>query len=506
MYSFATVPLFYQVPKASGSGGGGGGVHTRQARARSKDTLTPPGSPTMSPASPSSTSPRGRRRSLTRSISGKLNLEVQASDADGTVTIGDSLQALCARLQVQRIGAKGTCLVNRFVVVLSGVLCEDAPAEGGQEPATRYYCAGDAFEPRGGRERSVRAAVSSDGSVPTNGAAPTALPRRGPGGAGRGKLAGGRSSPNVSVDVGVQGAVASGKASITTSTPQGGAADGKQFAWAMTVHAAAMALYRKELRAACHAEATRKAGLDMEDQSVKRESFTEAAHAMQVVAEFHHAQTGPWRAVPTSAADPAPAGIPALESALVRSFLRSSQNFVVTDPRAPDNPIIFASEQFYALTGYVPAEVIGRNCRFLQGPKTDARTVQLIRDTLRRGDDEATVCLLNYRKDGTTFYNQLLLAPLRGPGGEVENYVGVQEPVSEEHFNQACEKQSGPSPEQGPSTLAGRLRQSLADGEPLAPPRIPALKLGELEGALAQASTWGGGGGREFAAQEQTRT
>lgn len=151
------------------------------------------------------------------------------------------------------------------------------------------------------------------------------------------------------------------------------------------------------------------------------------------------------------AADPAPAAagsagshfIDALDpcdSALVRSIASSMQNFVITNPRAPDNPIIFASEQFYKLTGFPPSEVIGFNCRFLQGPGTDPRAVQLIREGLHRGED-ISVCLRNYRKDGSSFFNQFFLAPLRGSSGEVENYVGVQAPVSEDHFKKVCEKQ-----------------------------------------------------------------
>jgi PAS domain-containing protein len=128
------------------------------------------------------------------------------------------------------------------------------------------------------------------------------------------------------------------------------------------------------------------------------------------------------------------------DSALVHSIASSMQNFVITNPRAPDNPIIFASEQFYALTQFAPSEVIGFNCRFLQGPGTDPRAIQLIRDGLQRGED-ISVCLLNYRKDGSPFFNQFFLAPLRGQSGEVENYVGVQAPVSEAHFHKVCEKQ-----------------------------------------------------------------
>ena len=108
----------------------------------------------------------------------------------------------------------------------------------------------------------------------------------------------------------------------------------------------------------------------------------------------------------------------------------AQQNFVVSDPNLPDNPIVFASDGFYLLTGYSPSEVIGRNCRFLQGPDTDPESVQIIREGVRQGRD-TSVCLVNYKKDGTKFWNRFFVAPLRGLDGGVVNFVGVQSEVSE---------------------------------------------------------------------------
>ena len=82
------------------------------------------------------------------------------------------------------------------------------------------------------------------------------------------------------------------------------------------------------------------------------------------------------------------------------------QNFVITDPSLPDNPIVFASQGFLTLTGYALDQILGRNCRFLQGPETDPAAVEKIRHAINQGVD-ASVCLLNYRIDGTTFWNQV---------------------------------------------------------------------------------------------------
>jgi hypothetical protein len=69
--------------------------------------------------------------------------------------------------------------------------------------------------------------------------------------------------------------------------------------------------------------------------------------------------------------------------------------------------------------------VLGRNCRFLQGPETDPKAVEKIRNAIEDGVD-MSVCLLNYRADGTTFWNQFFIAALRDAAGNITNYVGIQ--------------------------------------------------------------------------------
>ena len=75
--------------------------------------------------------------------------------------------------------------------------------------------------------------------------------------------------------------------------------------------------------------------------------------------------------------------------------------------------------------GYALTEVLGRNCRFLQGPGTDPTHVELIRNGVKEGKDTA-VCLVNYKKDGTPFLNAFFMAPLRDAQGNIVNFVGVQ--------------------------------------------------------------------------------
>ena len=84
---------------------------------------------------------------------------------------------------------------------------------------------------------------------------------------------------------------------------------------------------------------------------------------------------------------------------------------VVTDPHQPDNPIIFCNDAFSSLTGYAQDEILGYNCRFLQGPETDRTVIDQIRGAIARRE-EIAVEVLNYRKNGSTFWNALFVSPV----------------------------------------------------------------------------------------------
>lgn len=105
---------------------------------------------------------------------------------------------------------------------------------------------------------------------------------------------------------------------------------------------------------------------------------------------------------------------------------------IVTDPRRPDNPIVFANDAFLRLTGYSRLEVTGRNCRFLQGPETDMDTVARVRQAVREQTD-INVDLLNYRKDGSTFHNALYVGPVHDEKGELLYFFASQLDVSDRY-------------------------------------------------------------------------
>ena len=105
-------------------------------------------------------------------------------------------------------------------------------------------------------------------------------------------------------------------------------------------------------------------------------------------------------------------------------------SMIITDPRRPDNPIVFANDAFLRLTGYGRDEVIGKNCRFLQGPKTDKAAIAEIRAAIEDKAD-VSVDILNYRKDGSTFWNALYISPVSNDKGEVQFFFASQLDVSD---------------------------------------------------------------------------
>lgn len=108
----------------------------------------------------------------------------------------------------------------------------------------------------------------------------------------------------------------------------------------------------------------------------------------------------------------------------------SRHGIIVTDPNLPDDPIVYVNPAFEKLTGYASGEIVGRNCRFLQGDDRDKAALEEIRSAVTAGR-ECRVILRNYRKDGTPFWNDLSISPIRDASGRLLNFVGVQEDITE---------------------------------------------------------------------------
>ncbi|MGZ8286314.1 MAG: PAS domain-containing protein [Allosphingosinicella sp.] len=98
---------------------------------------------------------------------------------------------------------------------------------------------------------------------------------------------------------------------------------------------------------------------------------------------------------------------------------------VITDARLPDNPIVAVNRAFCDLTGYGREEIVGRNCRFLAGAETEPSAQAVLRRAVAQGRP-ALVELTNYRKDGSSFLNAVMVAPVIGEAGELAYFLGSQ--------------------------------------------------------------------------------
>ncbi len=122
------------------------------------------------------------------------------------------------------------------------------------------------------------------------------------------------------------------------------------------------------------------------------------------------------------------------EAALIlrnRAINSSTEGISITDPRQPDNPVIYVNKGFEAITGYKSSEVIGKNMRFLQGKHTDQRSISQLAKAIEECR-EHTVEILNYRKDGSAFWNRIALTPVRDDVGALTNFIAIHSDMSDE--------------------------------------------------------------------------
>jgi PAS domain S-box-containing protein len=115
----------------------------------------------------------------------------------------------------------------------------------------------------------------------------------------------------------------------------------------------------------------------------------------------------------------------AIRDALTTAMRHSAAPMVLCDPHVADMPMLAANQAFVDLTGYPIAEIIGRNCRFLQGPRTDPVSPPRIRACLDAGQG-CIEWIVNYRRDGTPFYNVLFISPVRDVDGSLLFFFGNQ--------------------------------------------------------------------------------
>jgi len=114
---------------------------------------------------------------------------------------------------------------------------------------------------------------------------------------------------------------------------------------------------------------------------------------------------------------------------LFRAVECARNGIVITDPLRVDNPIIYANPAFSQLTGYGPEQIIGRNCRFLQRDDREQVAVREVREAISK-EMPITTILRNYKKNGSLFWNELTVSPVKDEKGRVINFVGVQNDVT----------------------------------------------------------------------------
>lgn len=159
-------------------------------------------------------------------------------------------------------------------------------------------------------------------------------------------------------------------------------------------------------------------------------------------------------------------GLPALLDLYQRAIESSSCGIVIADMQQPDRPLIYCNAAFEKMTGYDRSEVLGRNCRFLQGPTTDRTAIEAIRSAIRH-EQACTITLENYRKNGEIFWNKLAIAPVRDGQNKLTHYIGVQTDVTGMHLA-TQERETQLLGERLLSKVVERIRRSLDLDEVLA--------------------------------------
>ncbi|MEC4892655.1 MAG: PAS domain S-box protein [Oscillatoria sp. PMC 1051.18] len=142
-----------------------------------------------------------------------------------------------------------------------------------------------------------------------------------------------------------------------------------------------------------------------------------------------------------------------------RALSATSNGIVIADAQQPDYPLIYCNPAFEKLTGYSKEEVLGFNCRFLQGVDSDPEVIEEIRSCLEQKKDCAVV-VKNYRKDGTPFWNELTISPVRDSKGRVTHFIGVQNDITQRKLAEEALQKANQELEQRVEERTAALQQA----------------------------------------------
>lgn len=110
---------------------------------------------------------------------------------------------------------------------------------------------------------------------------------------------------------------------------------------------------------------------------------------------------------------------------LKRSLDAIPQGVLITDCQQPDDPIVYVNKHFLQMSGYDESEILGKNCRFMQGEETDPESLKKLAIAMK-SRQPVTVEMINYRKNGQQFTNELTISPVKNQNGDVTHCIGLE--------------------------------------------------------------------------------
>jgi two-component system, NtrC family, sensor kinase len=149
---------------------------------------------------------------------------------------------------------------------------------------------------------------------------------------------------------------------------------------------------------------------------------------------------------------------------LERAIAASNNGIIISDAQAPNNPVIYANSGFERITGYTKEEIIGKNCRFLHGTDTAQPALKELKRSIAESR-ETQVVLRNYRKDGTLFWNEFCLTPVRDATGQLTHFIGIQIDISDRKIAEEALRKSEVREREKAQTLervVGELKRTQA--------------------------------------------
>ena len=158
-----------------------------------------------------------------------------------------------------------------------------------------------------------------------------------------------------------------------------------------------------------------------------------------------------------------------------RALASAGEGITISDPSLPDNPIIYANRGFETLTGYSVTLVLGRNCRFLQGPDTDPEAKQVIREAITN-EKQCTVEILNYRKNKKPFWNRLTITPVKDSTGTTTHFIGVQSDITKRRNAEQAQRVANEKLSLANDRMKNDLEAAARVQRALLPDKMPTVK------------------------------